>query len=119
MLLTKDLTEEQLDRAAEIVREDLIEGFGDLFVFDLIWVIPYVSDAFPDDPMDFLRILIIFDGNQKNLASSWTSGMIERMLPNLEEAGILHFPINSFIGKREWERYARRRWDKYLAENRR
>ena len=119
MILTDDLTQEQLDRVDEIVRDDLAEGFGDLFVFDPIWVIPYVSDAFPDDPMDFMQILIIFDGDQKGLASSWTSGMIARMRPKLIEAGIHHFPIDSFIGKREWERHSRKRWEKYLAENRR
>jgi hypothetical protein len=119
MLLTHDLTREQLERVEVIVREDLAEGFRDLFVFDPIWVIPYVSDAFPDDPMDFLRILIVFEGDQKNLDASWTVGMIDRMLTKLEAAGIPHFPSSSFIGKREWERYARKRWEKYLPENRR
>ncbi len=119
MLLIHDLTQKQLDRATEIVREDLAEGFGDLFVFDPIWVIPYVSDAFPDDPMDFLRILIIFDGAENRPASSWTVGMIVRMWPKLIEAGINHFPINSFIGKDEWDQYIRKSWEKYLSENRR
>ena len=118
MILTNDLTQEQLDRVAEIVHEDLTDGFGDKFVFDPIWVIPYVSDAFPDDPMDFLRILIVFEGDQKNLDASWTVGMIDRMWPKLEEAGVNHFPVRSFISKREWERYARKNWEKYLAENR-
>ena len=119
MILTSDLTQQQLDRVAEIVREDLKEGFGDRFVFNPIWVIPYVSDAFPDDLMDFLRILIIFDGDQKNLDPSWTAGMIDRMIPKLIEGGINHFPIDSFISKREWEKYAQKGWQKYLAENQR
>ena len=119
MILTNDLTKEQLDRVADIVREDLEEGFGNKFVFDPIWVIPYESDAFPDDPMDFMRILIIFEGDQKNLESSWTVGMITRMWPKLEEAGVNHFPVRSFISRREWEKYAKKNWDKYLAESRR
>ena len=119
MILTSDLTQEQLDRVAEIVRDDLTEGFGDKFVFDPIWVIPYISDAFPDDPMDFMRILIIFDGDQKNLDRSWTAGIIDRMIPKLIEGRINHFPINSFISKREWEKYAQKGWQKYLAANQR
>ena len=117
MILTHDLTKEQLDRVVEIVRENLAEGFGDKFVFDPIWVIPYVSDAIPDDPMDFLRILIVFDGDQKNLDSSWTVGMIRRMRPKLIDVGIHHFPIDSFINKKEWEQYARKGWEKYLDEH--
>ena len=91
MLLTHDLTREQLERVEAIVREDLAEGFKDLFVFNPIWVIPYVSDAFPDDPMDFLRILIIFDCDENKLASSWTVGMVDRMRPKLIGAGVNHF----------------------------
>ena len=120
MILTNDLTKEQIDRVIEIVLEDLREGFGDKFVFDPIWVIPYFSEAYPDDPPhDFMRLLIIFDGDQKNLDASWTSGMIRRMWPKLDEAGVHHFPVRSFISKREWEKYARKNWEKYLAENRR
>ena len=119
MLLTHDLTREQLERVEAIVREDLAEGFKDLFVFNPIWVIPYVSDAFPDDPMDFLRILIIFDCDENKLASSWTVGMVDRMRPKLIGAGVNHFPINSFIGKDEWDQYARKSWEKFLSENRR
>ena len=117
MILTHDLTQEQLDRVAEIVREDLTEGFGDKFVFKPILVIPYVSDAFPDDPMDFLRILNIFDGDQKNLDASWTVGMIRRTRSKLIDVGIRHFPIDSFISKREWEKYAQKGWEKYLVEH--
>ena len=119
MILTNDLTQEQLDRVAEIVHEDLTDGFGDKFVFDPIWVIPYVSDAFPDDPMDFLRILIVFEGDVYDLDSFWTVGLIDRMIPKLEAADIPHFPINSFINRREWEQYARKGWEKYLARNKR
>ena len=117
MILTDDLTKEQLEQVAQIVREDLTEGFEDKFVFGPIWVIPYESDAFPDDPMDFLRILIVFEGDVYDLDSSWTVGMIDRMIPRLEAAGIPHFPINSFINKREWEQYARKGWEKYLDRN--
>ena len=119
MILTHDLTKEQLDRVAGIVREDLAEGFGDKFVFDPIWVIPYESDAFPDAPMDFLRILIVFEGSVYDLDSSWTVGVVSRMRPKLIGDGINHFPINSFINRLEWEGYARKGWQKYLAEKQR
>jgi hypothetical protein len=119
MILTDDLTREQLDRVAEIVREDLAEGFGDKFVFDPIWVIPEVDDHLPEDPMDYVQILIVFDGDQDNLDPSWTVGMIRRMRPKLIDAGVSHFPINSFIEKSEWEQYARKGWKKYLAGNKR
>ena len=119
MILTDDLTQEQLDRVAEIVREDLAEGFGDKFVFDPIWVIPQLDDHFPDDPMDYVQILIVFDGDQALLDSSWTVGMIRRTRPKMLEAGISHFPINSFISKREWEWYVRKGWEKILARKQR
>ena len=50
------------------------------------------------------RILIIFDGDQKQLDPGWTSGLIGRIEPKLIDAGIEEFPSPSFIEKSEWLR---------------
>ncbi len=86
-----------------IVRETLAERFtADEFVFDPIVVEPPIDVGDGDDKL-YLRILVIFDGDQKELDPDWTGGaLIRRIRPKLIDAGIEEFPGPAFIGKSEW-----------------
>ena len=95
------------DKVADIVRETLAERFAGEFVFDPIKVIPAVDEFGDGDGEPYLRIMIVFDGDQKALDPRWTSGLIRRIRPKLIEAGVEQFPSPSFVGKSEWPRLER------------
>ena len=95
------------DKVAEIVRETLTERFADELVFDPIRVIPAVDEYGDGDGQPYLRIMIVFDGDQKALDPRWTSGLIRRIRPKLLEAGVEEFPSPSFVEKSEWPRLQR------------
>ena len=101
------LNQELRDRVAEIVRKTLEERFAGEFVFDPIRVIPAVDEFGDGDGEPYLRIMIVFDGDQKALDPRWTSGLIRRIRPKLIEAGVEEFPSPSFIEKSEWPRLER------------
>ena len=94
--------EERFEKVKAIVREDLEGHFKDLFVFDPIVVHQAVDEFGDGDGEAYLRILIIFDGDQERLDPSWTSGLIRRIRPQLFAAGVEEFPSPSFIEKSEW-----------------
>ena len=89
------------DKVADIVRETLAERVAGEFVFDPIKVIPAVDEFGDGDGEPYLRIMIVFDGDQKALDPRWTSGLIRRIRPKLIEAGVEEFPSPSFVGKSE------------------
>ena len=45
------------------------------------------------DGEPYLRIMIVFDGDQKALDPRWKSGLIRRIRPKLIEAGVEEFPV--------------------------
>ena len=53
---------EAKEKVKAIVRSALEERFADDFVFDPIVVIPEVDD-YLDDPLEYLHIIIVFDGD--------------------------------------------------------
>ena len=95
--------DERDDIVKTIIRDTLAEHFTpEEFVFDPIVVEPPIDVGDGDDNL-YLRILVIFDGDQKNLDPDWTGGaLITRIRPKLIEAGIEEFPGPAFIGKAEW-----------------
>jgi hypothetical protein len=101
------LNQELRDKVAEIVRETLAERFSDELKFDPIKVIPAVDEFGDGDGQPYLRIMIVFDGDQEALDARWTSGLIRRIRPKLIEAGVEEFPSPSFVGKSEWPRLER------------
>ena len=100
-------TQELHKRVAEIVKATLVEHFADKFVFDPIEVIPAVDEFGDGDGQPYLRIMIVFDGDQKALDPRWTSSLIRRIRPKLIEAGVEEFPSPSFVEKSEWPRLER------------
>ncbi len=103
-MLKKSLTPEKREQVKRIVREDLIERFEDEFVFDPI-VVKLDVDHYEDD---YLRILIIFDGDQERLDPQWASGLIRRIYPKLIESDLPYFPNPGFIEKSEWKDFQQR-----------
>ena len=94
-----------------IVRQTLAERFSEEeFVFEPV-VVSRTTDKFGDNSA-YLRIVIVFDGDQRGLDPAWTSGFLTRIQPKLIEAGIEEFPSVSFIEKSEW-------WDSYAKLQRR
>ena len=89
--------------AARFVREDLESRFGDAFVFDPI----LVEQRVDHDGEEYLRIDIVFDGDQRNLDPEWTAGLLLRLHLKLRELGIASIPSPHFIKKSEWKEYAR------------
>ena len=91
-----------------IVKEAIEERFAEDFVFDPIHIVPMVDQWGPDATGEtFLRIIIVFDGDQKKLDPAWTGSLIRRIEPKLIEAGIEEFPSPSWVEKSEWENMER------------
>lgn len=110
-----NLTPEARETIAGLVRQDLAQRFtDDEFIFDPIVVLPEDNlYGDPDDPTEYVNVIIVFDGNQKNLDASWTVGMNVRIMPKLEEAGYPpYLLIRRFLKKETWKKRASR----YLHE---
>ena len=101
--------ERRCRRVEIIVRETLEDRFKGTFVFDPVLAVPEVDEFGGGDGSAYFRILIIFDGDQKQLDPGWTSGLIGRIRPKLIDAGIEEFPSPSFIGKSELSSLNRKR----------
>lgn len=93
------MTQETLENVGEIVREMLDERFAGDFVFDPIRVIP--TEGYRDGE-PYLKIMIVFDGDQRRLDPGWTGHLTGRLRRKLTELGIEDFPITYFIEKSEW-----------------
>ena len=91
-------TNESLEQVRGIVEDTLNERFKDEFVFDPIVVIPAI-DEYGDD---YLKIVIVFAGDQKHLDPRWTSRLIGRLRPKMDEVGVTAFPMPEFVEKSEW-----------------
>ena len=94
--------EHRYRRAEAIVRETLEDRFKQELVFDPVLVVPAVDEFGDGDGSTYLRVLIIFDGDQEQLDPGWTSGLIGHIEPKLVDAGIEEFPSPSFIERSEW-----------------
>ena len=93
-------------KVAEIVRKTLAERFRDI-AFGPIRVIPALDEFGDGDGEEYLRIVIVFDGDQDTLDARWTSTLIRRIRPKLLDEGVKQFPSFSFVGKSEWPQLAR------------
>ena len=109
MLQEPTITPEREAAVARVVRETIEERFAGEFVFDPIRVIPMVDEWGPDATGEtYLRIIIVFDGDQKKLDPAWTSSLIRRLRPKLIEVGVNESPSPSWVEKSEWEHLQRR-----------
>ena len=104
------LTEERAATIRAIVRETLAERFtDDDFIFDPIRISVQVDEYGPDaTDEEYLAIVIVFDGDQKNFDASWTSGMIGRLHRKLMAVGMYDEVAPLWIEKSEYEDIERR-----------
>ena len=100
------LSPEALEKVQEIFAETLNARFAGELDFGPIVVTPDVDWC----GEDYLRVLIVVDGDMKRLDPSWTVGLIRRVRPHLEAAGITEFPSPSFIGTKGYKTALRRGW---------
>ena len=103
------ITQDVHDTIVKMVYEDLSGRFRGELEFGPINVVEEIDEY--GDP--YLHILIVFDGDQSNLDSKWTVGLIPRLLPQLIELGIKIVPSRSFFSVNDWEIYRRksRHWN--------
>lgn len=104
------LSEEFIATVRTIVRETLAERFtDDDFIFDPIVVSTRIDEYGPDaTDEEYLVISIVYDGDRKNLDSSWTSGMIGRLHRKLMAVGIYYDVAPLWVEKSEYEAILRR-----------
>ena len=71
-------------------------------VFDDI-VMRLQNDYYDDEVEEYLRIRVIFDGEQEslNLREAW--GWTGQLWDGLEALGMKAFPVTTFVEKSEWE----------------
>ena len=93
-------TQTQRDAVADIIRKLLDDKFGDALVFDPIIVKDAVDIV---DGMEYLRITIVFDGDQKLLDPKWTVGLTGRIRRKMAELDMYELPVYLFAEKSEWE----------------
>ena len=104
MLREQTITPDLEALVERIVRETIEERFADDFVFDPIIVAPAIDEWGPDATGEtYLRIIIVFDGDQKKLDPDWTGSLIRRLRPKLNEVDVSEFPSPSWVEKSEWE----------------
>ncbi len=99
------MTPQERDKIVrKIMRETLAERFtDDEFIFDPIVVVPTVDEWGPDsDGSTYLRILVVCDGDWKQVKPGWTGSLISHVRSKLIEAGIEEFPSPEYIDKSEW-----------------
>ncbi len=100
MMITQDVH----DAVVKMVYEDLSGRFEGELEFGPINIVEEIDEY--GDP--YLHVLIVFDGDQSQLDSKWTVGLIPRLFPQLIDLGIEHVPSTSFFGKAGWETYRRK-----------
>lgn len=94
------ITKEQAGKIKEIVKDILDERFKDQFVFDPI----VVRGAFDYcDNTEYIRIYIVYDGDQDLLDPGWTAGFACLLIPKLKALGIDDFPVKSFVDREAWD----------------
>ncbi len=105
---------ERDEKVIAIVRKFLDERFTeDEFVFNPIVVIPTYDEWGPHATGElYLRILVVFDGDQKNLDVRRTGELGMHVREELLDLDIEEWPNFSWIAKSEWpwlEKRERRR----------
>lgn len=104
-MFTDERINHERDETAKSIVRKLLDGrfTEDEFIFDPIVVIPTYDEWGPHATGElYLRILIVFDGDQKNLDVRWTGELGMRVREQLLEAGYEEFPNFSWIAKSEW-----------------
>ncbi len=98
------MTPEAMDQVKQIFAETLDERYAGQLEFDPIIVKPDV-DYYGDD---YVRVLLVVNGNTDLLDASWNVGLITRIRDKLDKIGIYEFPSPYFIDSKEFQYYLKR-----------
>ena len=112
MPIPPEISREIIDQVADIYRRPLEERFKkEGFVFDPIAVMPEVDQY--GDP--YLRVYIVFSGDQKKLDPQWTGGLPTRVLDEVDDLGLgwENAPVSTFTTPSEWKRRYQKKYGQY------
>ena len=98
------MTPEAMEKVKDIFAETLNERYASELVFDPIIVKPDV-DYYGDD---YVRVLLVVNGDTDLFDTKWDVGLITRIRPKLEAVGIMEFPSPYFIAKSEYQYFVKR-----------
>ena len=79
-----------------IVRSVLESRFEDIDIVSI-----NITPDFDEDGDKIIIVKVVFDSDMKKLDARETSGLLRRILPQIEDIGETGFPILSFIAKSE------------------
>jgi hypothetical protein len=98
------MTPEAMDKVRQIFAETLDERYAGQLEFDPIIVKPDVG-YYGDD---YVRVLLVVNGNTDLLDAEWDVGLITRVRDKLNQLGIYEFPSPYFIESKEFQYYLKR-----------
>ena len=98
------MTPEAMEKVREIFAETLDERYAGQLVFDPIIVKPDVG--FYGD--DYVRVLLVVNGDPDLLDAEWDVGLITRARDKLLKLGIHEFPSPYLIDSKEFQYYLKR-----------
>ena len=98
------MTPEAMEKVRQIFADTLAERYAGELVFDPIIVKPDVG-YYGDE---YVRVLLVVNGNTDLLDAEWDVGLITRVRNKLDKLGICEFPSPCFIDNREYQNYVKR-----------
>ena len=98
------MTPEAMEKVRDIFAETLDERYAGELKFDPIIVKPDVG-YYGDD---YVRVLLVVNGDTGLLDAEWDVGLITRVRDKLGKVGIDEFPSPYFIDQREYQNYVKR-----------
>ena len=98
------MTPEALEKVRETFAETLKERYDGILEFDPIIVKPDV-DHYGDD---YVRVLLVVNGNLKLLDDDWDGGLITRVRDKLYDLGIMEFPSPYYFSRKEYDSFVKR-----------
>ena len=98
------MTPESMEKVKLIFAETLDERYAGQLEFDPIIVKPDV-DFYGDD---YVRVLLVVNGNTDLLDAEWDGTLIRRVRNRLDGLGIYEFPSPYFISKSEYRNFLQR-----------
>ena len=98
------MTPEAMDQVRQIFADTLEERYAGQLEFDPKIVKPDVG--FYGD--DYVRVLLVVNGDPELLDAEWDVGLITRVRDKLYKIGIDEFPSPYFIDSKEFQYYLKR-----------
>lgn len=98
------MTPEAMEKVKSVFEATLYERYAGELVFDPV-IVKRDVDFYGDD---YVRVLLVVNGNTNLLDPEWNVGLITRVRNQLDSIGIQEFPSPYFIDSQEYQSYLRR-----------